>query len=65
MKDIKINKLERERDHWRHEAHKNPTNENWGTYRESKNKIKKAIKEKKIQFYRKVYLQKTANKFGR
>ena len=25
MKDIKINKLQRERDHWRHEAHKNRT----------------------------------------
>ena len=46
--------MQYERDHWRHEAHKNPTDENWGTYRESKNKIKKAIKEKKTQFYRKV-----------
>ena len=54
MKDIKINKLQREWDHWRHEAHKNPTNENWGTYRESRNKIKNAIKEKKTQFYGKV-----------
>ena len=47
MKDIKINNLQHERDHWRHEAHKNPTEENWETYRESRNKIKKAIKEKK------------------
>ena len=54
MKDIKINKLQHEWDHWRHEAHKNPTNENWGTYRESRNKIKNAIKEKKTQFYGKV-----------
>ena len=54
MKDIKINKFQRERDHWRDEAHKNPTDENWGTFRESRNKIKKAIKEKKTQFYRKV-----------
>ena len=53
-KDIKINKLQRERDHWRHEAHKNATDENWGNFRESRNKIKKAIKEKKTQFYRKV-----------
>ena len=36
MKDIKINKLQRERDHWRHEAHKNPTDENWRTYRVQK-----------------------------
>ena len=48
MKDIKINKLQRKRDHWRHKAHKNPTDENWGTYRESRNKIKKAIKENSI-----------------
>ena len=54
MKDIKINNLQRERDHWRYEAYKNPTDENWETYRESRNKIKKAIKEKKTQFYRKV-----------
>ena len=53
-KDIKINKLQREWDHWWHEAHKNPTDENWRTYKESRNKIKKAIKEKKPQFYRKV-----------
>ena len=57
MKDIKINNLQRERDHWRHEAHKNPTDENWEAYRESRNKIKKAIKEKKTQ--------KTTKKFGR
>ena len=54
MKDTKINNLQRQRDHWRHEAHKNLTDENWENYRESRNKIKKAIKEKKTQFYRKV-----------
>ena len=54
MKDIKINKLQRKRDHWRHEGYKNPTDENWDNYRESRNKIKKAIKEKKTQFCRKV-----------
>ena len=53
MKDIKFNKLQRERNHWRHKAHKNPTDENWGTYTKSRNKIKKRIKEKKTQFYRK------------
>ena len=51
MKDIKINKLQRERDHWRRKAHKSPTD--WRTYRESRNKIKKVIREKKTQFYRK------------
>ena len=54
MNDIKINKLQHERDYWRHEAHKNPTDENCGTYRETRNKVKKAIKEKKTQFYRNV-----------
>ena len=60
MKDIKINKLQRQRDHRRHEAHKNPTYENRGTYRKSRNKIKKAIKEKKTQFYRKVLSSKNS-----
>ena len=52
LKDIKINKLKRERDHWRLETHKNPRDENWTTNRESRNKIKKAMKEKKTQFFR-------------
>ena len=60
MKDIKINNLQRERDHWRHEAHKKPTDKNRGTYRESRNKIKKAIKAKKTQFYRKVLSSKNS-----
>ena len=60
MKDIKINNLQRQRDHWRHEAHKNPTDENWETYRDSRNKIKKAIKEKRTQFYRKVLSSKNS-----
>ena len=60
MKDIKINNLQRERDHWRHEAHKNPTDKNRGTYREFRNKIKKAIKAKKTQFYRKVLSSKNS-----
>ena len=60
MKDIKINKLQRERNNWRYEAHKNPTDKNWGTYRESRNKIKKVIKEKKTQFYRKVLTSKNS-----
>ena len=50
MKDLKMNKLQCDWDHWRHEGHKNPTDENRGTHRESKNKIKNVIKEKKTQF---------------
>ena len=60
MKDIKINKLQRERDYWTHEAHKNSTDKNLGTYRGSRNKIKKAIKEKKTHFYRKVLSSKNS-----
>ena len=33
MKEIKINHLRYEGDRWRHEAHKNLTDENWKTYR--------------------------------
>ena len=64
MNDININKLQRERDYWRREAHKNPTGENWGTYLESTTKIKKAIKEKKFSYAENFYLQKTAKKFA-
>ena len=60
MEDIKTNNLQCKRDHWRHEAHKNPTDENWGTHRKSRNKIKKVIKEKKTQFYRKVLSSKNS-----
>ena len=60
MKDIKINKLQCNQDHWRYEAHKNPTDENWVTYREARNKIKKAIKKTKTQFYRKALSSKNS-----
>ena len=60
MKDIKINKLHCKRNDWRHEPHKNITDENWRTCRESRNKIKKAIKENKTQFYGKVLSSKNS-----
>ena len=60
MKDIKISKLQHDQDHWRHEAHKNPTDKTWGTYIDYRNKIKKVIKEKKIQFYGKVLSSKNS-----
>ena len=60
IKDIKINKLQHEQDYWRHEVHKNPIDKKCATYRESRNKIKKAIKEKKTQFYRKVLSSKNS-----
>ena len=66
MKDIKINKLQRKRDHWRHKAHKNPTDENWETYRESRNKIKKSDQRKENSMLQKSFIfKKTAKKFGK
>ena len=58
MKDINV--LQRNRDHWRHKAHKTPTDKNWGTYREFRNNIKKVMKENKAQFYRKVLSSKNS-----
>ena len=52
--------MQHDQDHWRHEAHKNPTDKTWGTYIDYKNKIKKVIKEKKIQFYGKVLSSKNS-----
>ena len=56
IKDIKINKLQHEQDHWRHEMHKNPTDKKCATYRETRNKIKKAIKEMKTQILQKSFI---------
>ena len=41
MKDIKISHLQRKTDHWLHEAHKNPTNENWRNIGDVRNEIKR------------------------
>ena len=60
IKDIKTNKIQRDRKNWGHEVHKNPTGKSWGTCRESRNKIKKVIKEKTTQFYRKVLSSKNS-----
>ena len=66
MKDVKIDKLQRKRDHWRHEEHKNETDENCRTYSESRNQIKKAVKKKrKPNSKEKFDLKKRAKKFGR
>lgn len=45
MKDTKINNLQHEKDHWQHEADKNPTDKNWKTYSMKRNVIKTVIKE--------------------
>ena len=53
MTDFKINKLRRERDHWRHEAHSKQTSQSWEKFRAIKNNIKKVINEKKDKFLQK------------
>ena len=40
MKDTKIDNLQLERGHWRYNANKSQTHENWTTYRENRNEIK-------------------------
>ena len=64
MKYIKINNLQHERDHWRHEAHKNPADENWKTYREKRNEMKNVNKENSV-LQKKIYLPKIMQKSGK
>lgn len=45
MKETKINHRQRKRDHWQHEAHKNPTIER--DFRDVRNEIKKTINKEK------------------
>ena len=45
IKDFEINKLQREKDHWRHEAHSKQTPELREKFRAIRNKIKKVINE--------------------
>ena len=58
LKDFEINKLQRERDHWRHEAHSKQTPQSWEKFRAIRNKIKKVINEKKTSSYKKVFQSK-------
>ena len=59
MKDFEINKLQKERFHWRHETHSKQTLQSWGDFGAIRNKIKKVINEKKQVFTKKCYNQKT------
>ena len=61
MKDFEINKLQRERDHWRHKAHSKQTSQLWEKFRAIRNKIKKVINQKKRSFYKKVFQSKNKN----
>ena len=55
MKDFEINTLQRERDHWSHEAHSKQTPQSWEKLRAIRNKIKKVVNKKKTSFYKKVF----------
>ena len=57
--------LQCERDHWGHEAYKNPTDENWKPTQNPETKSKKGSKKRKLNSTEKFYLQKTAKKFGK
>ena len=60
MKDFKVNKLQRNRDYWKHEAHSKQTPQSWGKFRAIRNKIK-VINEKDTSFYEKVFQSKNEN----
>ena len=61
MKDFEINKLQRERDHWRHEAHNKQAPQSWEKFRAISKKIKKIIKEKMTSLYKNVFQLKEKN----
>ena len=61
MKDFEINKLQKERCHWRHEAHSKQTPQSQEKLRYIRNKIKKVINDKKTSFYKKVFQSKNKN----
>ena len=61
MKDFEKNKLQSERDYWRHKAHSKQTPQSWEKFRAIWNKIKKVINEKKTSFYKKVFQSKIKN----
>ena len=60
MKGIEIKHKQRKRDHWWHEAHKNPTNER--DFRDVRNEIKESINKEKRQFYGKILCLKNSKK---
>ena len=51
-KYFEINKLQRDRDHWRHEVHSKQKPQPWEKFRAISNKIKMVINEKKASFYK-------------
>ena len=57
MKDFKTNKLQRNRDYWKHSKQ---TPHSWGKFRAIRNKIK-VINEKETSFYEKVFQSKNEN----
>ena len=61
IKDFEIKKLEKEKDHWRHEAHSKQALQSWEQFREIWDKIKKVINKKKTSFFKKVFQSKNKN----
>ena len=64
-KDIKINNLQRERDHWRHEHTKIQQTKTGKPTESPETKSKKRSMKRKPNSIEKFYLQKIAKKFGR
>ena len=61
MKYFEINKLQREKDHWRHDVHSKRTPHSWEKFIAIRNKIKKVINDKKTNFFKKVFQSKNKN----
>ena len=52
------NKLQKEKDHWRHAVHSKQALQSWEKFRAIRNKIKKFINEKKASFCKSVSIKK-------
>lgn len=53
LKNLHVDQLLQERNKARSTAHETATNEDWKTFRDIRNKVKKTIKKEKADFYRK------------
>ena len=62
---IRYSWFTKKRDNYRFLARHSPTEENRAKFRDIRNKLKSKIKETKIAFYKKRYLQKNVKKYGK
>ena len=58
MKQIDIIELQKQRDRYRYLAHYIPSKENWINFRNTRNRLKKKIKDTKTAFYTKIITSK-------